>query len=56
VVGASGDPQELDRQRKRYAFLYDEVIPQERAALKQRLKVRRSVAGGGGRGAQPVQA
>jgi hypothetical protein len=25
---------------RRYAFLYDEVLPQERAALKQQLKVR----------------
>lgn len=28
-----------DAYAKRYAFLYDEVLPQERAALKQQLKV-----------------
>lgn len=31
---------------RRYAFLYDEVLPQERAALKQQLKVRRHVKAG----------
>jgi hypothetical protein len=36
--------------RKRYAFLYDEVLPAERAALKQRLKVRAAAGVGGGGG------
>lgn len=38
--GVPSNPRELEAQRKRYSFLYDEVIPAERAALKQRLKVR----------------
>lgn len=36
--GPPKNPQELDRQRKRYAFLYDDVLPQEVSTLKQRLK------------------
>jgi hypothetical protein len=39
VAGGPSNPQDQERQRKRYAFLYDEVVPQEVAALKQRLKV-----------------
>ncbi|KAI8470143.1 MAG: hypothetical protein J3K34DRAFT_393614 [Monoraphidium minutum] len=37
-IGGSSNPKEAERERKRYAFLYDEVLPRERAALKQRLK------------------
>lgn len=40
-ASASAPSKELESQRKRYAFLYDEVIPAERAALKQRLKKER---------------
>lgn len=32
-------PGDKDAAAKRYSFLYDEVLPQEKAALKQRLKV-----------------
>ncbi|GBF95631.1 hypothetical protein Rsub_08613 [Raphidocelis subcapitata] len=41
VSGAPSNPQDQERERKRYAFIYDEVLPQELAALKQRLKKER---------------
>jgi len=40
ISGGAPSPQDLERQRKRYAFIYDDVLPKERAVLKQRLQVR----------------